>query len=164
MNNPSFRSRNSSGLGHTNRLHKHVCKRCSSWTTAANTKWHMKRHKQFFCALLYNLYMHEMVKFGKVKSLEFETRDAAHQWKAVNGWTSDGGWIFRWSLLRQQSITIFIIIHLYSLVISCYCMLLYVIVSICLYKLVSNNSQTLTGDFRGFHLMWLVPPCGMPPA
>ena len=50
MNNPSFRSRNSSGLGHTKRLHKHVCKRCSSWTTAASTKWHMKRHI-FFCAV-----------------------------------------------------------------------------------------------------------------
>ena len=28
--------------------------------------------------------MHDMVKFGEVKSLEFETRDAAHQWKAVS--------------------------------------------------------------------------------
>ena len=55
MNNPSFRSRNSSGLGHTKRLHKHACKRCSSWTTAASTKWHMKRHN-FIYLFIYFLW------------------------------------------------------------------------------------------------------------
>ena len=78
---------------------------------------------------------------GEVKSLEFDTRDAAHQWK-VSKWRNFNRWHMdnRW---RHMDISMKNCVNSQLLYIH---RSLVVIMSICLHKSVSNNSQ-VSQDF-----------------
>ena len=80
---------------------------------------------------------------GEVKSLEFETRDAAHQWKAVSKWMSFNRWHMDIST-RNASTVNYYIHHGFHW---------------SLYKFASNNSQA-SQDFLNFQLM-TCDSCGM---